>query len=240
MCYLGQTRPTARIYGRNHMILKGVTASAAALSLAGCGVLGPPPKPQPSGHLDNTAQAAPAPAPAIPAVIPTAPVVPPPAAAAADERYTVVVNEVPVRELLFALARDAKLNIDIGGEIAGPVTLNAVDQTLPQILERIARQVDLSYKIVGDTIRVAPDEPYLHTYEVGYVNLARDVDTTVNVATRVATTGETSVEDNSSSGGSGGGDDNNASSTRLQSRSYNRFWDTLRVGADRKLSHFLG
>ena len=140
-----------------------------------------------------------------------------------SERYTVVVNDVPVRELLFALARDAELNIDIGGAVEGKVTLNAIDQTLPQILERIARQVDLRYELIGETYIISTDEPYLRTYEVGYVNLSREVDTTVTVETRVATTGGGTVDD--SGGGGGGGA--NRSSTRLRSRSYNRFWETL-------------
>ena len=54
------------------------------------------------------------------------------------ETYSVVVNNVNVRELLFALARDAKVNVDIHPGITGAVTLNAIDQTLPQLLTRIA------------------------------------------------------------------------------------------------------
>jgi MSHA biogenesis protein MshL len=202
----------------------------AVTLFVGCAQMRPT-APVAKGHLDevpSTASAAPE---QIPDVVYQAPFVPPPTAVAEPERYTVVVNDVPVRELLFALARDAELNIDVAGEITGKVTLNAIDQTLPQILERIARQVDLRYEITGDLINIEQDDPYFRTYDVGYVNLSRDVDTTVNVATRVATTGQTNVE--SSSGGSGGssgggsGGDNNASSTRLNSHSYNRFWETL-------------
>ncbi|MBX9609985.1 MAG: secretin N-terminal domain-containing protein [Gammaproteobacteria bacterium] len=198
-------------------------------SLAGCAAIRPqPPAPAPAGHL--TTEPAPA-ADGIPDLVQQTPYLPVPGAAPAEERYTVVVNDVPVRELLFALARDAKLNIDIGGDISGNVTLNAIDQTLPQILERVARQVTLRYELTKDTIVIAPDSPFLRTYDVGYVNLSRDVDTTVRVATRVATTGDTSVQNSGSGGGrggAGGGNDNNSSTTELQSRSYNRFWDTLR------------
>ena len=120
---------------------------------------------------------------------PRTPFVPPPEPAPESERYTVVVNNVPVRELLFALARDAEVNVDIHPNIAGEVTLNAIDQTLTQILDRIARQIDMRYEVSGDSVMISADEPYFRTYEVGYVNLSRDVDTTVNVAVKVATTG---------------------------------------------------
>ena len=77
----------------------------------------------------------------IPELVQQAPVLPEPEPAEELEKYTVVVNEVPVRELLFALARDARINVDIDPRIEGIVTINAVDQTLPQLLNRIARQL---------------------------------------------------------------------------------------------------
>lgn len=156
------------------------------------------------------------------------PYVPPPEPVPESERYTIVVNDVPVRELLFALSRDAKLNIDINGEVSGKVTLNAIEQTLTQILDRVSRQVNLRYQIEGDTIFISPDTPYLRTYDVGYVNLSRDVDTTVNVATRVATTGASGMQNGRQSGGSNSGSGgSNSSSTLLNTKSYNRFWQTL-------------
>mgnify|MGYP005810718689 CR=1 FL=1 len=194
----------------------------------GCSTLVPPRAAPSPGHLEQ----APVPATAapIPDVVAQSAYLPPPEPVKEGERYTVVVNDVPVRELLFALARDAKLNVDIKGEIPGKVTLNAIDQTLQQILERVARQVDLRYTLEGDTIVVMPDTPYLRSYEVGYVNLSRDVDTKVNVATRVATTGESNAENtsgNTSSSGTSTGAGSNSSSTALNTKSYNRFWQTL-------------
>jgi general secretion pathway protein D len=78
-------------------------------------------------------------------------VLPPPSPTARPETYSVVVNNVRVQDLLFALARDAKLNVDIHPGITGSVTLNAIDQTLPQLLGRISRQVDMRYEIDGQT-----------------------------------------------------------------------------------------
>ena len=209
-----------------HMKSNAIVVALLALAMAGCAQIRPLPAAAPAGHLSPATVPV---ASTIPAVVAQVPYVPTPDATPAQERYTVVVNEVPVRELLFALARDAKLNIDIGGEIAGNVTLNAIDQTLPQILERVVRQVSLRYEVTRDTIVISPDDAYLRTYDVGYVNLARDMDTTVNVATRVATTGNNVVQGSSGgNSGSGGGGENNSSSTRLETRSYNRFWDTLR------------
>lgn len=205
-------------------------AALAGLLLTSCAQMTPPAPPDSPGHL-NQASETPRPAADIPDVVPQTSYLPPPTPAPDGERYTVVVSDVPVRELLFALARDAEMNVDIKGDLPGKVTLNAIDQTLPQILDRVARQGNLRYQIEGDSIVVAPDDPFFRTYEVGYVNLSRDTDTTVNIATQVATTGEGGADQVGGAGGAAGGGQNaqgtNSSATRVSSRAYNRFWETL-------------
>ena len=205
-------------------ITKAFNIALALLMLSACSNMRPPaPHISADKHLSDVAVEV---EPDIPAVVEQAPFIPPPAPVADSDRYTVVVNNVPVRELLFALARDAEVNVDIHNGIEGEVTLNAIDQTLPQILSRIARQVDMRYEIDGDNVFITPDIPYLRNYQVGYVNLSRDVDTEVNVATKVATTGE-GTRNSQGGGGGGSGGSNNTSETRLTTKSYNRFWETL-------------
>ncbi|HKC30085.1 MAG TPA: type II and III secretion system protein, partial [Burkholderiales bacterium] len=104
-----------------------------------------------------------------------APVLPRPKPSVRPETYSVVVNNVRVQELLFALARDARLNVDISPDITGTVTLNAIDQTLPQLLARIGRQVDLRWEIDGQTLIVMRDLPFLRAYKIDYLSAARNV-----------------------------------------------------------------
>ncbi|HHH36513.1 MAG TPA: pilus (MSHA type) biogenesis protein MshL [Gammaproteobacteria bacterium] len=138
-----------------------------------------------------------------------------------------VVMDVPVRELLFSLARDAKVNVDVHSDIKGHVTLNAVNQTLSQILDRIAEQVPLRYTLENGRLVVRPDTPYLQTYRVDYLNISRDNRTSIHVASQISTTGMASVQgENSVSAGSGGSVDNN-SITAVRSESRHHFWETL-------------
>ena len=116
------------------------------------------------------------------------PLLPEPSPVEPFERYTVVVNEVPVKELLFALARDAKVNVDIHPDIHGVVTINAVEQTLPQILKRISNQVDMRYEYEGDNLIISQDTPFLRTYKVDYVNLSRETTSTSTVSTQISAT----------------------------------------------------
>ncbi len=188
------------------------------LGLAACAPA--PPNTSP-GHLAPVPGQTPEEKADIPRAVEHVPYLPPPSPAPRTEVYTVVVDQVPVRELLFALARDANLNVDIHPEIDGMVTLNALDQTLAQILERIANQTDLRYEMNQNYLRISPDKPYVAYYQVPYVNLARESKVEVEVATQVATTGQGAAS------GQGGGGGRNKSSTQINSTSNNQFWQTL-------------
>jgi MSHA biogenesis protein MshL len=160
----------------------------------------------------------------IPQPIKDSVVLPPPKPAGKVATYSVVVTNVPAQEILFALARDAKINLDIQSGIQGTVTINAINQTLPQILTRIANQVDMRYEIDNGTLTVMPDSPYLRNYKIDYVNMARDSDGAMSNTTEVGS--------GSSAGGGGGaasagGSAKNSSSITIKNISKNHFWETL-------------
>jgi MSHA biogenesis protein MshL len=166
----------------------------------------------------------------IPKLVRSAPQLPVPKATTKAQTYSVVVNEVPVKEILFALARESKLNIDIHPSIQGRATLNAVDQTLPAILERLARQVDLTYKMEGNVLYIAPDAPVLRIYKVDYVNMNRDTKGFIGAAAEISSTGQSastgdggSVSSTSTSGNGA----NNSSRTSVDSSSKNHLWESL-------------
>lgn len=156
----------------------------------------------------------------IPLPIKESVVLPPPKPAKKVETYSVVVTNVPAQEILFALARDAKINLDIQSGIQGSVTINAINQTLPQILARIARQIDMRYELDNGTLTVMPDTPYLHSYKIDYVNMSRDSEGTMSNATQVG-----SNTSGSTAGASGSASNN--SSLIIKNTSKNHFWETL-------------
>jgi len=199
--------------------LKPMLIGIVALLVFGCAEIEPRPFEPSAGHIKSDEK----PAGQIPELVQKTPILPAPQAPVELEKYTVVVNEVPAKELLFALARDARINVDIDPRIDGNVTINAVDQTLPQILDRIVRQIDMRYEFRGDNLFVEPDVPFFRTYKIDYLNIARDTVNTNSVATSLATS--TSVSGGSEGGGKGGGAfSGNNSTTDLTSTSLNRFW----------------
>lgn len=193
----------------------GAMVIAAALSAC----VAPPPQPRETsaGHLSDKPKVIPE---QIPEPVARAPFVPPPKPEPPVETYTVVVNEVPVKELLFALSRDAKINVDVHPDITGNVTLNAVDQTLPQILDRIGRQIDIRHENRDGTIVVVPDTPFLRTYKIDYVNVTRESSGKIGASTLVAT------------GGDGGGSGANTSDSTISNTINNRFWESLQTNIE--------
>ncbi|HQT01018.1 MAG: pilus (MSHA type) biogenesis protein MshL [Hydrogenophilales bacterium 16-64-46] len=174
------------------------------------------------GHISQPAVSA-APASAPPAPVRAAPTLPPPQATAPVPTYTVVVNDVPVKDLLFSIARDTQYNIDLHPGISGKVSLNAVQEPLPAILDRIARQANLRYEMNGRTVSVMPDTPYAKTYTVNYVNVARNTTSSVGVAAQIASTGVGSLGNTASSSSTTG----NSSTTTVASQSNNDLWTVL-------------
>lgn len=155
---------------------------------------------------------------------------PPPKPKAKEQTYSIVVYDTPVKEVLFAIARDSKLNVDIHPSIQGRVTLNAVDQTLLAILERLSQQVDLTYKIQNNVLSITPDQPVLRTYKVDYVNMSRDTKGFIGAAAEISSTGQsasTGAGGSSSTTSTSGNGANNSSRTSVTSEAKNHLWESL-------------
>jgi len=197
----------------------GAWTAAAILFMfiAGCAEIRPY-VPISEGHISAPAVKPEAEA-AIPPPARNSDFVPPPKPAVKAQTYSVVVNEVPVKELLLALARDTKQNIDIHPGLSGLVSLNAVNETLPAILDRISKQVNLRYRTEDNTILVSPDTPYMKTYVVNYVNIERKTISTTGASGQISGPGQT--------GASAAGAASNTSSTLVTTTSNSDFWKTL-------------
>ncbi|MDQ5879764.1 MAG: biosis protein MshL, partial [Pseudomonadota bacterium] len=199
------------------MTLRPLSVSFAALLVAACST--PTIKAPSSAHIQ--ADDVPSSSAAIPQPVTQTLSAPKPRAQPKTETYSVVVNNVKVHDLLFALARDAKINVDIHPGINGYVTLNAIDQTLPQLLNRISKQVDMRFEIDGQNLVVMPDSPFLRSYQVNYVNMSRDVTSTVSTNTQIAAGG---IPGATGAAAQVGG---NASRIQIKNDSKHRFWESL-------------
>ena len=152
---------------------------------------------------------------AIPPPVLTPPPIAKPGPGEPVETWSTSVEDVAARELLFALARDAGIDMDIDPGIEATVTMNAVDVPLPRLLERISRNAGLRVEVEDGTLVARPDEPVLRTYPIDYVALERETQTVNEVGTGLGSGMEASA-----------GDDN-GSIANVTARSEHRFWEAL-------------
>lgn len=196
--------------GRQDAMTLSFTVSAAVLAIALAGCAQAPAKPS-ATHLGVEAPPPPVSG-AIPPPVQIVPILPKPRPAVRPETYSVVVSNVRVQDLLFALARDARINVDIHPGIVGSVTLNAVDQTLPQLLDRIAMQADIRYELEGANLLVMRDSPVLRTYKIDFVSATRNVKMQSQISTQF---------------GGGAAASGTGSTASVDIASNTQLWDTL-------------
>lgn len=131
--------------------------------------------------------------------------------------YSVSAIDVPVTDLLFNLAKDAQMQLDLDSDVQGQISINAIQQPLERIMKRVAEQVGAVYEVTYNTLSVRLDKPYWQNYEIDYVNVVKNIkDLTVmkmsvgNVAGSVNNSGS------------------QASEFILESSATHDFWKTLK------------
>jgi general secretion pathway protein D len=191
-------------------------SAVAAGTLALAAACGQAPIKPAATHI---AAEAPPPPGAIPPPVQLAPVLPKPEPTVRPETYSVVVSRVPAQELLFALARDARLQIDIDPALTGLVTLNAIDQTLPQLLTRIGRQVDMRYEIEGNNLVILRDTPYLRSYKIDYLSANRNVS--------MRSTASTQFGGAAGAGAAGAGAGTTGATSTIEVTTQNNLWESI-------------
>jgi len=214
---------------------------AIVLTLFGCSAPQPVSVDQPSkGHLQaplSDRGSAP-----IPPIKSNIPYLPKPRLTESESLYSLSVIQAPIRELLFKLARDAKLELNIIDDISGRVTINLIDQPLPIIIERLNDVAGIRATLEGRTLTVRADTAYWVNYPIDYVNLERFSSSTILLANAVGSSNQTSatVQLGTPSGQPQPATSlQNGSSVAILNRTQNEVWKTLSNGVMRILrSHY--
>lgn len=171
----------------------------------------PPPAPFPSAARDDYQQAP------LQIELPNTP--PAPLPIGSDASVSVSVNQVPVRELLFALARDVGLELDISPDVQGLVTINAHEQSLDDVLARLSAQLPLEFALDNQVLKVSAPKLYLKSYKVPYLNITREARSGMSLAVQVGSTGSLLND--------GADAKSNNSSVDITQKSQHDFWQEL-------------
>ena len=137
-----------------------------------------------------------------------------------DDTFTIEAVSAPVDVLLFSLASDAQLQLQLLGKNEARVTINALSQSLDEIMRSLADQAGFSWQKTRDALVVWSGEAYAMSYPVDYLNIHRRTQSSVGLATQVGTINASAGE---------GGSIANSSQTRVENTSEHHFWDSLQT-----------
>ena len=139
-----------------------------------------------------------------------------------------VVHDAPVQEVLLAIARESGLNIDVHPGLRGKVSLHAIQQSVPSILARMSRQLDMYYEWSHGVWLITPDMPVIRSYKLNYVNMSRDTTGYIGVASEINSAGRAAAGNGSGSQAVvAQGGNSNSSRTAVISQSRYHLWESV-------------
>ncbi|WP_228522859.1 pilus (MSHA type) biogenesis protein MshL [Methylophilus sp. 14] len=139
-----------------------------------------------------------------------------------------VVHDAPVQEVLLAIARESGLNIDVHPGLRGKVSLHAIQQSVPSILARMSKQLDMYYEWSHGVWLITPDMPVIRSYKLNYVNMSRDTTGYIGVASEINSAGRAAAGNGSGSQAVlAQGGNSNSSRTAVTSQSRYHLWESV-------------
>ncbi len=142
-----------------------------------------------------------------------------------------VTDDVPLKDVLLELARLADVDIELDAGIAGGISFIANDKPFNEVIERISDLAGLRYTMKNDVLRVERDVPYIQNYSIDFLNVVRNSESEVSIATDVL----------SSSGGgegdSGGSGLTTGTTSTISSSTESDFWESLESGLTEILNY---
>lgn len=140
-----------------------------------------------------------------------------------NRRFTLVVKRVPVKSILYSLAKDAHIQLDLHPIKNTRITMMLKNVPLRLILDRISEQAQLVYKLENDILVVKQDVPVWKTYHLDYVNVAKKSEgkISLNMSVGGAASGVAGASSQRSVGGN---------STKVSVSSDQDFWKEVEEG----------
>ena len=140
---------------------------------------------------------------------------------------TVSVNQtVSLRDLMFELAHQADVDIELDPQIRGSIIFTAREKPFDQVIDRICDMSGLRYKYENEVLRVELDRPYVKSYMVDYIGSTRQSSGSISTEISLGS----AAGDTAESGGGGG------SSSSVTSSLAGDMWAELSDGLDQILT----
>ncbi|MDR2068130.1 MAG: secretin N-terminal domain-containing protein [Holosporaceae bacterium] len=137
-----------------------------------------------------------------------------------------VSENMKMREVLTKMADLAGVNIFIVQDVEGQMSFQAKGRPFLDILKDICSGAGLKYSINGNSVKIEYDSPMLKIYNVQFLNIQRDMESTVSISTDIFMNQSIGTKGEISTTGSSGST-NNGSSSLVAGKTKNDFWSEL-------------
>ncbi|MDP5370518.1 MAG: secretin N-terminal domain-containing protein, partial [Pseudomonadota bacterium] len=130
-----------------------------------------------------------------------------------------VTENIPLKPILSELARQVKIDLQLDRDIQSQVVFQATDRPFIEIIEDLCELTDLRFRIKNKALRVERDTPYSENYNIQFLNLSRNSQNKISVATDVFTKNGVSNQTTAHN--------DNGSNSSVSVETKNDFWSEL-------------
>ncbi len=116
-----------------------------------------------------------------------------------ENRFNVVVNELPAREFYLGLVEDTPFNIIVNPGVQANITLNLKNVTIDEVMDIVREVYGFDYKKKGNNYFVYPNSLQTRLFRINYLNLSRQGSSSIDVSS-----GQITKTVNNTSGSSSG------------------------------------
>ena len=144
-----------------------------------------------------------------------------------ERRFSLNVQDAPLRGVLLGLGRDSAFNTVVEPGIEGSVTADFKDVSLRQILDQLLRPRGYRYVLDGNILRVYRGERDTRVYKVDYPNYERRGSSDLTISGAIAAQPQVGE---AGGGGGGGGAVEDTSTAGVQTTQVLDFWNEIEEG----------
>ncbi|MBR1944066.1 MAG: hypothetical protein IJ848_01155 [Alphaproteobacteria bacterium] len=140
------------------------------------------------------------------------------------QKVSLTINEsLPLKSVLYEIAKQLKINIQIDPSIESKVIFMAENKPFIEVIDAVCDIANLRYTIQNDFLKIEKDLPYSQNYDVQFLNLSRDSENKIAIATEVTGSKGNNIVNNNDSSVS-----NSDSTVTFKAKS--EFWNDLSNG----------
>lgn len=130
-----------------------------------------------------------------------------------------VTEHVPLKQILMEIAKQVKIDLQLDKDIDSHVVFQASNRSFIEIIEDLCEITDLRFRVKNQAIRIERDTPYSENYNIQFLNVSRNSQNRISVATDVFA--QNGVTNPSSS------NNDNGSNSSVTVETKNDFWAEL-------------